>query len=332
MNKIQSIIVCRVCSKIVSVFIGCFVLSSSTFGQEYPGRPIKLVVPFGSGGVADVVARAYAERLSLRLGQTVLVENRAGASGNIGTEAVARSAPDGYTLLLAFDGTMVINPHVYPKIGFDTIQDFAPISKLGNSTQILVASPSFPANSLTELISKAKLIRGINYGTSGTASPGHVSGEMLKQMTGLDLIHVPYKGGAQAVADVLGGQIQLAFTAVATARPLIAAGKLKGLGVTTSERSPQLPEINTFVESGMKDFVVDTWIGIMVPAKTPRNIVDRLARESAAMMTVPEIRQRFLTLGVVPVGNTPDQFGNQVASDLARWAKVVKDSNISLEP
>ena len=332
MNKIQSFIFRRLCSKIVSVFIGCFILSSSTFGQEYPGRPIKLVVPFGSGGVADVVARAYAERLSVRLGQSVLVENRAGASGNIGTEAVARSAPDGYTLLLAFDGTMVINPHVYPKIGFDTLQDFAPISKLGNSTQILVASPLFPANSLTELISKSKLIRGINYGTSGTASPGHVSGEMLKQMTGLDLIHVPYKGGAQAVADVLGGQIQLAFTAVATARPLIAAGKLKGLGVTTSERSPQLPEINTFVESGLKDFVVDTWIGIMVPAKTPRNIVDRLARESAAMMTVPEIRQRVLTLGVVPVGNTPDQFGNQVASDLARWAKVVKESNISLEP
>jgi tripartite-type tricarboxylate transporter receptor subunit TctC len=332
MRKIKNNILNKLCATMVPLFLGCLVLGLSAFAQEFPNRPLKLIVPFGSGGVADVVARAYAERLSVRLGQNVLIDNRAGASGNIGTEAVARSVPDGYTLLLAFDGTMVINPHVYPKIGFDTLQDFVPISKLGNSTQILVATPSFPANTLAELIGKSKSMRGINYGTSGTASPGHVSGEMLKQMTGLDLVHVPYKGGAQAVADVLGGQIQLAFTAVATARPLIAAGKLKALGVTTSERSPQLPDVHTFVESGLKDFVVDTWIGIMAPAKTPRHIIDRLARESSAMMMVPEVRQRFLALGVVPVGNTPEQFGNQVATDLARWAKVIKDSNISLEP
>ncbi len=330
MDNMMSRVLGRLCAAVVPLLLA--VSASQALAQDFPSRPLKLIVPFAPGGVADVVARVYAERLSLRLGQTVLVENRAGASGNIGTEAVARSAADGYTLLLAFDGTMVINPHVFPKVGFDTINDFAPISKLGNSTQILVANPAFAANSLAEAISKAKTLRSINYGTSGTASPGHVSGEMLKQMTGLDLVHVPYKGGSQAVADVLGGQIQWAFTAVATAQPLIASGKLKGLAVTTGERSPQLPDVKTFVESGLKDFVVDTWIGIMVPAKTPRPIIDRLARESAALMAVPEVRQRFVGLGVVPVGGTPEQFGTQVAADLARWAKVVKEANIRLEP
>jgi len=306
--------------------------SAGANAQDFPNRPLKLIVPFGPGGVADTVARAYAERLGSRLGQTVLVENRPGASGNIGVEFVAKSAPDGYTMLLAFDGTMVINPHVYPKIGFDTVRDFAPISKLGNSTQILVAHPSFPANSLSEMISKLKTMKGINYGTSGTASPGHVSGEMLKQMTGLDLVHIPYKGGAQAVTDVLGGQIPLTFTAVATALPLINSGKLKGLAVTTGERSTQLPNVATFLEAGLKDFVVDTWIGIMVPAATPRPIIDRLYRETAAVMGTAEVRQRFTGLGVVPVGSTPEQFGTQVRADLARWEKVIKEAKITLQP
>lgn len=317
------------CAAIVPIVL---LVGPCALAQDFPNRPLRLIVPFGPGGVADTVARVYADSLGGRLGQTVLVENRPGASGNIGTEAVAKSAPDGYTMLLAFDGTMVINPHVYPRIGFDTVRDFAPITKIGNSTQILVAHPSFPANSLAELISKAKTIRGINYGTSGTASPGHVSGEMLKQLTGLDLVHIPYKGGAQAVADVLAGQIPLTFTAVSTALPLINTGKLKGLAVTTGERSTQLPTVSTFLEAGLKDFVVDTWIGIMVPAGTPRAIVNRLHRESAALINAPEMRARLAALGVVPVGSTPEQFATQVSADLARWGKVIKQAGISLTP
>jgi len=300
--------------------------------QDYPSRSVRLIVPFGTGGVVDTVGRLYAQHMSTRLGQTMVVENRTGASGNIGTEHVARSAPDGHTLLLAFDGTMVINPNVYPNPGFDPIRDFAPISKLGNSTQILVANPSFTANSLTELIARKGTIRNINYGTSGAASPGHVSGELLKQMTAMDLTHVPYKGGAQAVADVMGGQIPMAFTAVATARPLIAAGKLKGIAVTTGRRSELLPNVQTFLEAGLKDFVVDTWMGIMAPAKTPPAIINRLHQETVGFVNQPEIRQRLIGLGVEPVGGPPDAFARQLSTELARWAKVVKDANIKLAP
>jgi tripartite-type tricarboxylate transporter receptor subunit TctC len=305
---------------------------SAAAAQDYPSRPLRLIVPFGAGGVSDIVGRAYAGELEKRLGQSVVVENRPGASGNIGTAEVARSAPDGYSLLLAFDGTMVINPHVFPKPGFDPVADFEPVSKLGNSTQILVATPSFGAATLSELIARKATLKGLNFGSSGPASPGHVSGEMLRMMTGLELTHVPYKGGAPAVADVMSGQIPLAFTAVATARPLIASGKLKGLAVTTARRSELLPDVQTFVEAGLKDFVVDTWLGVAAPARTPRPIIERLHRETAAIVASPEFRKRLVDLGVEPVGNSPAEFGAQIRTDLARWATVVKDAGIKLQP
>ena len=303
----------------------------SPAAQDSTGKALKLVVPFAPGGIADTLGRALADRLNARLGQAVLVENRAGASGNLGTEYVARSVPDGQTLLIAFDGTMVINPHVYSKLGFDPVRDFAPISKLGNSTQILVAHPSLAANSLAELISRAKTLRGLSYGTSGTASPGHVSGEMLRQMTDLDLTHIPYKGGGQAVTDVVGGQIPMIFTAVATALPHIRNGRLKGLAVTAGTRSGQLPEVQTFTEAGLADFVVDTWIGVVAPAKTPPLVIERLHREIAAVIALPEVRERYGALGVEPVGNTPDQFAQQIRADFMRWEKVIRRAGIRLD-
>ncbi len=299
--------------------------------QDGANKPMKLVVPFAPGGVADTLGRGLAERLATRLGQPVVVENRAGASGNLGTEFVAKSAPDGSTLLIAFDGTMVINPHVYAKLGFDPVRDFAPITKLGNSTQILVAHPSLAANSLAELIARAKTLRGLSYGTSGTASPGHVSGEMLRQMTELDLTHIAYKGGGQALTDVIGGQIPMIFTAVATALPHIRSGRLKGLGVTAARRSSQLPEVPTFIDAGLPDFVVDTWIGVVAPAKTPALVVERLHREISAILALPEVRERYAGLGVEPVGNTPEQFAAQIRGDFARWEKVIKQAGIRLE-
>jgi len=251
----------RSVTALITLLLG--LIGPQAMAQEYPARPIRLIVPFGPGGVLDIVGRAYAQALERRVGQSVVVENRPGASGNIGTALVASSPADGYTLLFAFDGTMAINPHVYAKPGFDPIADFIAISKVGNSTQMLVAAPSLPASSLSELISKKGALKGLSYGTSGTASPGHVSGEMLRMASGLELIHVPYKGGAAAVNDVMAGQIPLAFTAVATAKPLIESGKLKGLAVTTGARSSLLPGVQTFVEAGLADFVVDTWLGVM---------------------------------------------------------------------
>lgn len=322
--------------RIRSAFAGlsfCLIaLCAPSYAQDYPTRAIRLVVPFGPGGVSDIVARAYAQGLERTIGQSVVVENRAGASGNIGTELVAQSAPDGYTLLLAFDGTIAINPHVYAKPGFDPVKDFAPITKIGNSTQILVAKPALPVASLSDLIARSQSAGTLNYGSSGAASPGHVSGEMLRTASGLALVHIPYKGGAAAVNDVIAGQIDLAFTAVATAKPLIEAGKLKGLAVTTGRRSVMLPGVQTFIEAGLKDFVVDTWLGIMVPVRTPKPITDKLSAASIKVLADETLRKRLTELGVEPVGATAAEFGEQVRQDVERWARVVREAQIKLAP
>ena len=300
--------------------------------QDYPTRAIRLIVPFSPGGVADTSARVVADRLGARLGQQVLVENRAGASGNIGTQMVAQSAPDGHTLVLGFDGTMVINPWVFPSIPFDSVKDFAPVTKLGDATLIMVAHPSVPAKDMRELIALAKAKPGsLSFGTSGTGGTPHLAGELLNQRAGIALTHIPYKGGGQAVGDVVGGQIPLVYTAIASAQQYVKSGRLKALGVSGAKRSTSLPDVPTFIESGLDGFVVDSWVGIFAPAKTPRAIVDRLQRELAAILALPEVRERYAVLGIEPVGNTPEQFGEQVRADLAKWEKVVKQANIKAE-
>ncbi len=300
--------------------------------QDYPSRPIRLIVPFAPGGVADNSARVIAEKLGQRLGQQVVVENRAGASGNIGTEQVAKSAPDGYTLLLGFDGTMVINPHVFANLPFDTLRDFAPVTKLGDATIILVAHPSVPANTLPELIAYSKTQPGgLAYGTSGTGGTPHLAGELLKQRSGANLVHVPYKGGGQAITDVVGGQIPLVYTAIATAQQYVKGGRLKAIGVSSEKRSPALPNVPTFDESGQPGFIVSSWTGILAPAKTPKPIVDRLQKEIAAVLADPDVKSRYDVLGIEVVGNTPAEFGEQIKADLARWEKVVKQANIKAE-
>jgi tripartite-type tricarboxylate transporter receptor subunit TctC len=302
--------------------------AGAAYAQGYPAKPVRVVVPFSPGGVADSSARVLADRLGARLGQAIVVENRPGASGNLGTAAVASAAPDGYTLLLGFDGTMVINPHVYSSLPWDTLRDFAPITKLGDATLILVAHPSVPAHDISELVS---LKKPFAYGTAGTGSTPHLAGELLAQRTGLALTHVPYKGGGQAMGDVVGGQIPLVFTAVATAQQFVKSGKLRGLGVPAARRSGSLPEVPTFAESGLEGFVVDSWTGILAPAKTPGEILARLQREIAAVLGEPDIRSRYATLGIEPVGNTPAQFAEQIRADLARWEKVVRQANIRIE-
>jgi len=307
-------------------------LAAFAVAQEYPSKPVRIVVPFAPGGVADNSARGIADRLSAQLGQQVIVENRPGASGNIGTQGVAQAAPDGYTLLLGFDGTMVINPWVFPKIPFDTLRDFAPVTKLGDATLILVAHPAVPAKNLAEFLALAKRAgKSWPYGTSGTGGTPHLAGELLKQRTGIALEHVPYKGGGQAIIDVVGGQIPLVYTAIATAQQHVKGGRLVALGVSSAQRSGALPEVPTFIESGLAGFEVDSWVGVFAPAKTPRPVVERLQKEIAAALKAPDVRARYAALGIDPVGNSPEAFGAQIRADLARWEKVVKAANIKLE-
>jgi tripartite-type tricarboxylate transporter receptor subunit TctC len=311
---------------------GMLLLALPVTAQEWPSRTIRIVVPFSPGGIADTSARAISEKLGARLGQPVVIENKPGAAGNIGAEMVAKSAPDGYTLLLGYDGTIVVNPHVYAKIGFDVLRDFAPVTKLGDAGVIVVAHPSVPANNLRELIVLAKAKPGsFSYGSAGTGSSAHLACEMLSQRTGTDLVHVPYKGGGQAIADAVGGQIPLACTAVAGANQFMKGGRLKGLGLSSAKRASGAPDVPTFIESGLPGFVVDSWVGILAPARTPRPIVDRLYAEITALLQTPEVRERFAVLGIEPVGNSPEEFGAQIRADLERWAPVVKQANIRIE-
>ena len=298
--------------------------------QDWPSKPVRIIVPFAPGGVADNSARVVAEPLGQRLGQQVIVENRPGASGNIGSSAVAQSAPDGYTLLLGFDGTMVINPHVFPKTGFDTLKDFAAVTKLGDATLILVAHPSTGLHSLKDLLSSGKTKR-YPYGTSGTGGTPHLAGELLKQQTGIQLEHVPYKGGGPALADAVGGQIPLVFTAIAGAQQYVKSGRLVALGVPGAQRSAALPDVPTFQEAGLRGFDVSSWTGIFAPAGTPRAVVERLHNEISSVLKTNFVKERYATLGIEPVGNTPAEFAAQVRADYARWEKVVKAANVRVE-
>ena len=299
---------------------------------QWPAKTVRIVVPFSPGGIADNSARTIADRLGAKLGQSVVVENRPGAAGNIGSEQVAKSAPDGYTLLLGYDGTIVVNPHVYARLGFDVLRDFAPVTKLGDAGVIVVAHPSVPAKDLRELIALAKAKPGtFTYGSAGTGSSAHLACEMLSQLTGAGLVHVPYKGGGQAIADAVGGQIPLVCTAVAGAQQFMKTGRLKGLGLSSATRAAGAPDVPTFIENGFAGFVVDSWVGILAPANTPRAIVERLQADIAAVLQTPEVKERYAVLGIDPVGNKPDEFAAQIRADLARWAPVVKQANIRIE-
>ena len=306
------------------------VAAAGAAAQDWPAKPLRLIVPFAPGGVTDNAARVVAEPLAKRLGQGVVVENRPGASGNIGTQAVAQAEPDGYTLLLGFDGTMVINPHVFPRVGFDTMKDFAPVTKLGDATLLLAAHPGLPAKTLPEMIALARS-KPLAYGTSGTGGTPHLAGELLKLRTGAQLEHVPYKGGGPAVTDAVGGQIPLVFTAVASAQQYVKTGRLVALGVPGARRSSALPDVPTFQESGVADFDVSSWVGIFVPAKTPAAVIERLHKELAVVLRSAFVTERYGVLGIEPVGNSPREFGEQVRADLARWAKVVKAANVKVE-
>lgn len=307
-------------------------LPGAAHAQAYPNKPIRLVVPFTPGGVTDTSGRVIAEQLGKRLGQNVVVDNKPGASGNIGTQMVAAADPDGYTLLLAFDGTMVINPHVFAKVPFDTAKDFAPVGKIGDAVLILVAHPGFPGKRLQDVIAMSKTqAGGLSYGTSGTGGTPHIAGELLRQRTGANLVHVPYKGGGQAMTDVMGGSIPLVYTAVAGAVQHVKAGKLHAVAVSSTQRVASLPDVPTFIESGVTDFEANSWVGLMAPAKTPKAVIDKLNAELNAVLADPAVRERLNGLGITPTPGTPERFGAEIQRDLARYGQVVKAANIKAE-
>jgi tripartite-type tricarboxylate transporter receptor subunit TctC len=313
--------------------LGLLGLSSPAVAQSgYPSKPIRLVVPFAPGGVTDTSGRLIAEQLSKRLGQQVVVDNKPGASGNIGTQLVVSAEPDGYTLALCFDGNMVINPHVFAKMPFDTVRDLAPVGKIGDAVLILVTQPGLAAKSLREVIELSKKQSGgLSYGTSGTGSTPHIAGELLKMRTGANLVHIPYKGGGQALIDVISGNIPLVYTAIAGAAQHVKSGKLHPVAVSSLQRSRALPDVPTFIESGVSDFDVSSWVGIFAPPKTPRAIIERLNTELNAVLADPEVRERLVQLGISATPSTPDKFGEEIRRDLARYGPVVKAAGIKAE-
>ncbi len=300
--------------------------------DQWPSKPIRLIVPFTPGGVTDTSGRLIAENLGKRLGQQVVVDNKPGASGNIGT-ALAKAAPaDGYTLVLGFDGTMVINPHVFSKLPFDTVKDFTPVGKIGDATLILVANPDVPVKGLADVIALSKSRPGgLSFGTSGTGGTPHIAGELLKLRTGANLTHVPYKGGGQAMTDVLGGTIPLVYTAVAGAHGHVKSGKLKALAVSSAQRTSALPDVPTFVESGVPDFVVNSWVGLLAPAGTPAAVVTRLNTELNAVLNDATVREKLRVMGIEPAPGTPEQYRDEIRRDLDRYGAVVKSAGISVD-
>ena len=297
--------------------------------NNYPNKSIRLIVPFAPGGVTDTSGRFIADQLSRRIGQTIIVENKPGASGNIGAAMVANAEPDGYTLVLGFDGTIVINPHVFPSIPFDPVKDFAPVGKIGDAILILVAHPSLAANNVKELIALSKTEpNGLNYGTSGLGSTPHLAGETLNIVAGAKLVHVPYKGGGQAMIDLQGGSIPLVFTAVAGALPHIQNGRIKGIGVTSAARAPSLPNVGTFIEAGLPNFVLNSWVGILAPAKTPTPVIQKLNATLNEVLNDADVKKRLDVMGVTASPGTPAAYGDQIKTDLARYADVVKAAQI----
>ena len=319
---------------LLSAIVGATVgLSLGAGAQEaWPSKPIRLVVPFTPGGVTDTSGRLIAEHLSKRLGQQVVIDNKPGASGNIGTNLVAQSAPDGYTLVLGFDGTMVINPHVFAKVPFDTLKDFAPVGKIGDAVLILVSNPGVPAKSLQDVIALSKSTSGgLSYGTSGTGGTPHIAGELLAQRTGAQLTHVPYKGGGQAMTDVLGGSIPLVYTAVAGAHGHVKSGKLRAIAVSSAQRTPALPEVPGMSEAGLADFSVNNYFGLVAPRGTPQAVIERINEALPRMLALPDVQARFRADALDPATLGPQAQARFIAQDYAGWQKVATAQQIKLD-
>ena len=299
---------------------------------SYPNRPIKLVIPFPPGGPLDIVGRTIAQKVTEAWGQSVVVDNRPGAGGNIGGDIVAKSAPDGYTILMGALSTHAVNPSLYAKMPYDAVADFAPITLVAVTPNVLVVNAALPVNSAKEFITYAKANSGkLAFGSGSNGSAGHLAGELFKVDIGAEIIHVPYKGGAPATQALLAGDTQFMFDNLANAMPQVKAGKLKALAVTTAQRSKLAPELPTMAEAGLQGFDISTWFGLFAPAGTPRDIIAKWNAEVAKILNSPEMREKLVAQGAEPTPMTPEQFAAFVQSEIAKYAKIVKASGAKVD-
>ena len=310
----------------------CTVAAPAFAQDKWPSKPIKYIVPFPPGGTTDTLARVIAQKLSVSLGQQVLVDNKPGAGGNIGSDFVAKSAPDGYTILGGTISSHSINPSMYSKMPYDAVKDFVPITLIGTNANALIVHPSNPAKNLAEFIAQSKAKPGtVNFASAGAGTSQHLSGELFKNMAGIDMVHVPYKGSAPAIQDVMGGQVTMMFDTMIVAGPQIKAGTVKALGVTSTTRVKGYDTIPTLNEAGVPGYEVVSWQGIFAPAGVPKEIVQRLNAELVAILRMPDVRERFEGLGLDIVANTSEEFATFQKSEIAKWAKVVKGANIKAD-
>ena len=306
-------------------------LASTLATAAYPERPVRLIIPYAAGGSTDTVARLVGARLSDRLGQQFVLDNRTGAGTIVGTEIAARSAPDGYTLLMATP-PLAVNPTLYGKVPYNLDRDFVAVTNIAGSSNLLVVHPSVAATTTKTLIALMKASPGkLNYGSSGVGGAGHLAMALFESMAGVDAVHVPYKGGAPAVVDLVAGRISLMMANLTTAQPHIRSGKLRGLGVGTRSRSPLFPEMPTIAESGVPGYEANNWNGVVAPAGTPRAVVERLQREIAAVLREPVIVERMTAGALEPIGDTPDEFARYLKSEASKWGKLVKTAGIKPE-
>ena len=318
---------------ILRIVVAAFVMQAiPAFSADYPVKPVRMYVAAAVGGGVDITARMVSIKLSELFKQQFIVENRAGGSGNIGTELAARATPDGYVLLMGTIGTLTINPSLYKNLPFDTVRDFAPIVRTVDATNILVVHPSVPVRSLKELIAVARPRPGeLLYGSPQNGTAGHLAGEMLNNMAGIKLVHIPYKGGAPAMIDLLSGQLQLMFATTSTSLQHIRSGKLRALAVTTVKRSVLAPELPTMIEAGMPGFEVNNWYGLVAPAKVPPEIIATLNRQVRAALDSPDVKDSMVKQGLDPAGGTPEEFGAYIKSELAKWSKVVRTAGATAQ-
>jgi tripartite-type tricarboxylate transporter receptor subunit TctC len=299
--------------------------------QDYPSRPVRVVVPFPPGGGTDIVARIVTQKLGERLGANFVIDNRSGAGGTIGTEIVAKSPADGYTLAVV-SGSHAINPSLYRKLGFDAVRDFSPVTLIVSGPGLLVVHPSVPAKTVKELIAVAKARPGeLQYASAGNGTPPHLAAELFKKMAGVNMVHVPYKGNTFAFTDLIAGQVSVSFPTIPSALPLVRSGRLRALAVTSARRSAVLPELPTIAESGVPGYDSASWFGMLAPAGTPTAITTRLQQETSRILQLPEIRKRFLDQGLDPVGNTQSEFAAFISAEITKWSKVVAASGAKVD-
>jgi tripartite-type tricarboxylate transporter receptor subunit TctC len=304
---------------------------TAALADDYPSRPIHLIVSFPPGGASDILGRAIGQKLSARLGQPIVIDNRGGAGGTIAADLAAKAPPDGYTLLMAA-GAHALAPSIYAHLGYDIIRDFAPITLVARGSYLLLLHPAVKANSVRELIALAKAEPGqLNFASPGTGAPPHLAGELFNTMAHVKLIHVPYRGDTQALADLVGGQVQLGFIAVAASLPLVRSGLLKAIAVTSAERTPVLPDLPTIAEAGLPGYALGTWFGLLAPTGTPPSVIATLHDETARIVAGDDIRERFAAIGFEAVSDTPDEFARHIKAETENYARIAKAAGIQPE-